>query len=186
MKCPARDLKRQPQRLEARTLTATPPSPLQGNNIGHYDRMLHTNNSKIVVLEGPIRMDICQKERLIVNGVGVKIKFTQMDDSFRLIAGDSNNTYQLEIIDFILKVCQVKLNPKILVAQNEILNTRKTLYPIWQFDLKTYNIQEGDYERKKEDLYHGSVPNTIVLALCSSEAYNGNYTKTLLIFITTT
>ena len=28
MKCPARDSNRQPQRLEARTLTATPPSPL--------------------------------------------------------------------------------------------------------------------------------------------------------------
>ena len=47
-----------------------------GNNIGHYDRMLHTNNSKIAVFEGPIRMDSCQQERLIVNGVGVKIKFT--------------------------------------------------------------------------------------------------------------
>ena len=48
---------------------------IEGNNIGHYERMVHTAESKVAVLEGPIRMDICQQERLIVNG-GVKIKFT--------------------------------------------------------------------------------------------------------------
>ena len=30
---------------------------------------------------------------------------------------------------------------------------------------------------KEKDLYGGFVPNTIILALCSSEAYNGSYSK---------
>ena len=38
MKCPARDSNRQPQRLEARTLTATPPSPPPNMTRVSYDR----------------------------------------------------------------------------------------------------------------------------------------------------
>ena len=42
MKPPARDLNRQPQRLEAKTLTATPPSPLK-----EIQDVLRTHNSKL-------------------------------------------------------------------------------------------------------------------------------------------
>ena len=54
---------------------------LAGSNIGHYERLTHTKNSNTVVLEGPIRMDICQQEWLMVNGVKLKIKFSQTDSS---------------------------------------------------------------------------------------------------------
>ena len=120
----------------------------EGNNIGHYNRMLYTADNKVAVLEGPIRMDICHQERLIVNGVGVKIKFTQMDDAFRL-AANGYKQYELEIADAILKVCQVKLKPQVLVTQNDLLSSKNALYPLWQSDIKTYNVQAGDYKWKK-------------------------------------
>ena len=54
-------------------------------------------------------MDICQQERLIVNGVGVKIKFPQMDDAFRFGA-DDHKQYKLEIVDAVLKCVKLNLN----------------------------------------------------------------------------
>ena len=149
---------------------------LSGNNIGHYDRAVNTQNSKIAVLEGPIRMDICQQERLIVNEVKLKIKLSQMDDAFRLVSGD-NKPYKLEIVDSVLKICQVKLRPEVLKAQNEILTSKPAMYPFWKSDVKTFNIHKGDYECKLEDVYQGSIPNQLVLALCSSEAYSGSFQK---------
>ena len=72
----------------------------------------------------------------------------------------------------VLKVCQVKLNPQVLVAQNKLLVSKNSLYPLWQSDIKTYDIQARDYEWEKEDIYRGVVPNQIDLALCSSEGFN--------------
>ena len=142
---------------------------LAGNNLGHYDRQIHTKSGKTVVLEGPIRMDICQQERLVVNGVKLKLKFSQTDNAFRLTRSD-NTPYKVDIVDSVLKICQVKLKPQVLVAQNEILSSTPALYPIWSSNLKSYNIQQGNYEWGIEDVYRGSLPNNIVLALCSSEA----------------
>ena len=74
-------------------------------------------------------------------------------------------------------MCQVKLKPDVLDVQNELLASKNTLHPLWQSDIKTYNIQAGDYNWKKEDIYRGVVPNQIVLALCSSKGFNGSYSK---------
>ena len=132
------------------------------NNLGHYDMQVHTKSGKTAVLEGPIRMDICQQERMVVNGVKVKLKFSP---------------YKVDIVDSVLKICQIKLKPQVHVAQNEILSSTPALYPIWSLNLKSYNIQHGNYEWGIEDVCRNSLPNNIVLALCSSEAYSGSYTK---------
>ena len=134
---------------------------LNGGNLGHYNRMLHTNQSQILTLEGGIRVDICQQDRLIVNGVAIRIKMIQKENCFRLTA-DGNKEYKLHIEDAVLKVCRVKVKPEVLIAQNEILKTQPALYPFWRSDIKTYSISKGNYDWCVEDVYRGSVPNVIV------------------------
>ena len=57
MKSPARDLNRQPQRLEARTLTATPPSPpfMDINKLA-YQRLVRLRNFSGAMLNVPSGM----------------------------------------------------------------------------------------------------------------------------------
>ena len=119
-----------------------------------------------------------------MNGVKLKIKFSQTENAFSL-TGSHNTTYKVEIVDSVLKICQFKLKPQVFIAHNEILSKTPALYPIWQSDVKTFNIQPGNYERGVKNVYHGCIPNSMVLAPCSSQAYSGSYTKTLSTFITT-
>ena len=74
---------------------------LNGGNLGHNNRMFHTNQSQILTLEGDIRVDICQQNRLIVNGVAICIKMIQKENCFRLTA-DGNKEYKLHIEDAVL------------------------------------------------------------------------------------
>ena len=147
-----------------------------GGNIGHYERMLHIANSKVLVLEGPIRMDICQQERLIINGVRLNIKLTQADNAFRLMSS-GKIPYKVDIVDAVLKLCQVHLNPGILIAQSEALQKVPALYPVRESDVKTFNIERGSYDWRIEDTYRGRIPNDLVIALCTNEAYSGSYGK---------
>ena len=149
---------------------------VKGGNMGHYNRMLHTNQSQMLILEGGIRMDICQQERLITIGVGICIKMSQKEDSFRLTA-EGDKKYKLNIQDAVLKVCRVSLRSDIFVALGNTIKTKPALYPFWQSDIKTYTLQKGISDYSESDVYRGSVPSVLALALCSSEAFNGDYNK---------
>ena len=92
-------------------------------NNGLTSRWDLTKNRQIVSMEGPIHSDICQQDRLILNQVPICIKFFQSTNQFRLMNGTAVE-YQVEITDAILKVGQVTVNPKIIIAHNEALSIK--------------------------------------------------------------
>ena len=66
------------------------------SNIGFDRRYKRTNKANTVFLECPIRMDICQQKRFIVNGIQIQMKLYQHEDPFQLIA-ESADDYNVEI-----------------------------------------------------------------------------------------
>ena len=55
-------------------------------------------------------MEVCQQDRLILNGVGICIKMIQKENCFRLTA-DGNKEFKLHIEDVVPKLCRVKVKP---------------------------------------------------------------------------
>ena len=144
------------------------------NNIGFDRRWQATAGGKTAYLEGPIRMDICQQKRLILNGVRVRIKLYQQEDPFRIMCiGDEH--YRVEITDALLRVCQVKLHPEIILAHESGLARNPAVYPFWRSDIKIFTIDRGSYTWNIDDIYHGEVPCEIRLCLVSASAFSGNY-----------
>ena len=145
-------------------------------NLGFVKRAKESELSKTVFLEGPIRMDICQQKRPIINGVRIRIKLYQHEDAFRLMA-DKKTGYKVEIVDAALRVCQIKLNPPIVVQHEQTIAQKPVVYPFWKSDLKAFNIEKGSYNWSADDVYHGNIPSEIKLVLCSASAFSGNYAK---------
>ena len=146
------------------------------NNIGFDRRYKETMNGETVFLEGPIRMDICQQNRMILNGIRIRIKLYQQEDPFRLMA-ETQGVYKVEIMDAALRVCQVKLNPVLVVEHEKAIAQKPALYPFWKSDLKAFNIEKGSYSWSADDVYHGNIPSEIRLVLCSASAFSGHYTE---------
>ena len=86
-------------------------SYFNGGKLSHYNRMFHTNQSQILMLEGSIRVDICQHDRLIVNRVEISIKMIKKENCFRSTA-DRNKQYKLNIEDAVLKTRRLRLSQK--------------------------------------------------------------------------
>ena len=127
-------------------------------------------------MEGPVHMDICQQEKTIVNGVPITFKFYPTQDSFRLMA-NTDEQYQVEISEAIIKVCHVELNPAVIVAHNESFNLTDAVYPMFKSDIKTYGIPNGNYTFSIEDPYNGNIPANLVIGFVASAAYAGNYKR---------
>lgn len=147
-----------------------------GSNIGIVSRFEYTEKGRACYMQGNLKLDICQQERLIPNSVRVRIKLHQSGDSFRIIAG-SKEEYELHVLDSKLYVCHVTVNPEVVVAQSEALKVQPFIYPLWKSDIRLLNIERGSFSWSMDDIYQGLIPSNLIIALCSSEAVNGGYSK---------
>lgn len=144
-------------------------------NTGHVQRKKLTQHG-IADFESALHIDVAQQPKAILNGVQITVKLFQHDDSFRLLSADGA-PFGIEIVDAVLKVCNVKVKPSVTVAQDEVIAKTPAIYPFWKSDIKTFSIAQGSYTFSVDDIFHGQVPARLFLALTSSAAYSGDYSK---------
>ena len=149
-----------------------------GANNGLYLRSFYTNGSKEVELMGRLRVDLCQQERLILNGVPINIKLWQSSDAFRIVAkNDATDKYKVNIIDASLKVAYVKVDPSVIIGHADTLKTTEALYPYKRSVIKNYAVPKGQYSFITDDLFQGEVPQQLIVGLVQSVSVHGSYFK---------
>lgn len=134
-----------------------------------------------MVLEGKIRSDVCETDKLTPNGVGVRFKFYQASDAFRLMV-KGEGQYKINLLDATLKVCLVTLSSEEMVRQDEMFSKGPAVYDYMRSDIKSYQIAQGSYSATFENIYNGQIPSEIVLGFVSSEAYSGSFSTNPLEF----
>ena len=149
---------------------------IEGANTGLMQRYIYTKNGKYVELEGPLFIDLCQQDRLLVNGVQVDLKLLPNTDSFALMCANKEK-YSFDIGEAVLKVCQCKLNPGVLISHAEMLKKVPALYPYMKSDIRSFNIQKGTFDWGMDDIFQGQVPSRVVVTMVSSQAYSGSFNK---------
>ena len=138
---------------------------------------MFTEQSKIVDLEGPLNMDICQQNRYILNGVQVNFKLWPSSTPFKLMSSNPNADYKVEIKEAVLKVCMVEVAPQVVVAHAETLKQGPAKYFYGRSDVKSHAIAKGQYSCSLEDIYQGEVPQQLVIGFVSSEGFMGSYVR---------
>ena len=108
-----------------------------GNNSGLMSRAEYFGTGSEVQMTGPLKIDLSQQSRLLLNGVPVVIKMFPSNNSFATMS-PSGTPYKLVITEASLKVCHAKMNPKIILAHNEALNHGEALYPFWKSNVKLF------------------------------------------------
>lgn len=150
-------------------------SNTEGTNGGLYARTKMTNLSKTVDLIGRLYVDICQQDRLLLNGVPVNVKLWQHTDAFRIMT--ETGGYKIKITEASLKIAQVKLNPNVILAHAEMLKSTFALYPYTKSAVKTYSVPAGQYSFITDDLFQGAVPQYLLVGIVDSSAVYGAYDK---------
>ena len=70
----------------------------------------------IVAMIGRIHSDIFFQDRHMLNEVNVKVRLVRNKDSFCIMSGEVNTTYEVKLISTILLVCNVQLSPLVFLA----------------------------------------------------------------------
>ena len=90
---------------------------------------------------------------------------------------NGTKAYKLKITDAIPKVCHISSDPKMIVAHNEALKISPALYPFWKSDIKSLTVASGSLSFMTDNIYHGTIPSKLIIALVSNSAYSGTYDK---------
>jgi hypothetical protein len=144
-------------------------------NTGFIKRQAFIDNSRVVDLIGNIHADLFNQDRLMLNGVDLRVKLIRSKDVFHLMSEVPG--VKSTIIEATLLIRKVQINPSILVAHNRILEKSNAKYPITRVDIKTITIATGIQSRTMDNLYLGQTPKRVIIGFVSNAATNGSFTR---------
>ncbi|XP_030420927.1 uncharacterized protein F54H12.2-like [Gopherus evgoodei] len=105
---------------------------LDGENLGFVKRAKLTAQSRTVELLGHLHSDLFFQEKLLLNGVDVKIKLTRSKDAFCLM-GSAAEGFKLRIVSASLFVKKVRVAPGVRLGHAEALLAANAKYPVDRF-----------------------------------------------------
>ena len=128
------------------------------SNNGFVDRQEWVLNSKDCVLFGRPHFDLCFQDRLILNGVDMKMRLVRSKDAFSLMGAG-----KVVITDAALLVWKVKLNPAVQLAHIKALDRGTAKYPIQHVETKVFSIPQGNMSGK---FVFGTITEASLYRLC--------------------
>ncbi|XP_026104439.1 uncharacterized protein F54H12.2-like [Carassius auratus] len=147
-----------------------------GRNEGLTKRSLYTGRSSEVELLAPIHSDIFFQEKLLINGLDLKLRFIRAKDEFCLMRSD-DLAYKLHIAAASLFVKKVSVSPPVRLAHAQTLLSTTAKYPIDRVCLKSFSIPAGSRVSNQENLFLGTLPKSIVIGMVDNDAFTGSYEK---------
>ena len=155
--------------------TVNPVADDDDANMGLKARYAFTKTSNTVDMIGPIHSDIFFQDRLILNGVNLRLKLNRAKNSYCLVSSAGGANHKVVITQAILYVRKVKVAPAISLGHAAALKQATAKYPIRRVDCKVLSIPGGFPTFTPDNIFLGQIPKRIVLGLVDTEAYNGSY-----------
>lgn len=150
---------------------------LEGNNQGFIERANLTRGSRKLDLLGHLHTDLFFQEKLLLNGVDIKIKLTRNKDPFCLMTDDADSNYKLQILSASLFVKKVRVSPGVRLGHAEALLTCNAKYPVDRVSMKVFSIPRGSRVTNQENLFLGQLPKQVIIGLVDNDAFSGAYNK---------
>ena len=141
-------------------------------NQGFKNRQVWTMGSNKVVMIGRPHLDLCFQDRLMLNGVDIKMRLVRSKDSFSLM-GEGH----VKIEDVTLFVRKVKVDPSVQLDHIRGLDRMTAKYPLCRVETKVFSVPKGNMMANQENLFLGQLPKRLVIGMVENKAFNGDKDK---------
>ena len=147
-----------------------------GANSGLRKRATFTANSRVVELLTPIHSDIFFQEKLMLNNVDIRIRLTRAKDEFCLMRADDVD-YKISMVSASLFVKKASVSAAVRLGHAHALLSATAKYPVDRVCLKNFSIPTGTRVANQENLFLGTLPKSIIIAMVDNDAFTGAYDK---------
>ena len=114
-----------------------------GNNEGFIKRAGFFKESRLVHMIAPICIDLFQIDRYIINQVALNLKFYRSKPEFYLMSDAMNPNFKIKIEEMVLNICKVQVNPAVIYAQSQVLDTTNAKYPYLKTEVRVSALSQG-------------------------------------------
>ena len=146
-----------------------------GSNSSLYNRPIYFKESQACEMEGPLLHDLYSLDRYILNQVAINVKLYRSRPEFCLMTNASNPDFQVIIEDIALKVCKVVLNPSVLTAHFQKMQTVPSRYPYTRTELRLISIPAGSLSFNYNNLFNGLRATRCCIGFVDSGSASGSY-----------
>ena len=146
-------------------------------NKGFIERKNWTN-AGTREFQGKLFVDLFQHRQYLLNNVDLTIKLMRAKNEFAITNFVNGEKPRILIEDAILYVRKCVINPEIVLQHIDMLeNEIMTNYFIDRYEIITYTIPSTTKSFRRDNIFLGKVPKSIMFAMVSNDGYNGNYLK---------
>ena len=146
-------------------------------NSGLHERYTYCQKSNTFELMTQIHQDIFQQDRLILNGVTIRLRLNRSKNAFCLLSPTDGADFKVVIQEASFHVRKVKIHNDTFLGIAAALRHAPALYPIRRVDCKAMSIPAGQMTFSPDDIFLGQVPIRLLLTLVENTAFNGSYKK---------
>ena len=148
-----------------------------GANTGFKTRARIASESNLIDMLGRIHGDLFFQEKLLLNGIGMRIRLVRSKDEFVLVTGERDARYKAKIVEAVLLIRKVRILPAVALAHAKALEKANAKYPFRRVECKTFSIPRGNLDVSQENVFLGQVPSRLVLGIVDNDAFNGTNAK---------
>lgn len=143
------------------------------SNVGLKIRrgLLHANS---IDLMGHLHADIFNQEKLLINGVEIRVKLVRSKEGFAIM--DPAGIFDVEIVDATLLIRRIRISPTVLIAHANALAKTTAKYSITRVEVKTVALHTGIQGDTLDNIILGPLPKRLIVGFVSHRAFNGERT----------
>ncbi|XP_066570679.1 uncharacterized protein F54H12.2-like [Amia ocellicauda] len=145
---------------------------LNGANLGFKNRAANTAGSRKLELLGCIHADMFFQDKLMLNGVDIKIKLTCNREAFCLMSNAED--FKLSVLSAALFV---KRAPAVRLGHADAMQVANAKYPVDRVQMKVFSLARGSRVCNQENLFLGQLPKIIVIGFVDNAAFSGDVTQ---------
>lgn len=127
---------------------------------------------KTIDMIGHLHSDVFNQEKLLLNGVEVRVRMVRSRDTFSLM--DTYGYFSIHIEEANLLVRRVKINPGVLLAHAKMLSKTTAKYPLTRVEVKAITLNNRVLSQTLDNIILGQVPKRIIIGFVQNQAYNGD------------
>ena len=151
--------------------------PFSSGNTSVRKRYRYIEESNIFDMEGKIFSDVFQVDRLLLNNVSVRVRFSKNEPSFSLVSANTNPSYKINIVDAYMRVALAKPTAPVLISQSNVLKNTPALYPYTGSVIKSFSLAQRERQVSLSNIFNGDIPSQLIVAMLDTNAYIGSYDK---------
>lgn len=144
------------------------------NNSGLVSRRKLLNYQKSTDLIGHLHCDVFNQEKLLLNGVEVRVRLVRSRDNFALI--DPTGYLPVRIDEANLMIRRVKISPGVLLAHAKALSKATAKYPLTRVEVKAVTMHSGIHGETLDNIILGQLPKRLIIGFVENKAFNGDRT----------